>query len=440
MNELEKYARNAGMLSGKAPSLKSSEKTRYKQGQRFPYLGTETQKHTELIGELACNCFEAECQGFYEDDFYKYRDVLIRATPASNARTGEIMPDEWQSVEVISPAEMDSLMPGAYIKFGGNTWIVYKGLNLGSVIGDGIVRRCNFVINILDWYGNIVPIPASFSKMGTLSNSARITENTIIAKNYMACLMQKNELTENFAENTRFILGKTAYAMRGLNDFTREFTDDPDSIHQTTFTIERVEATDRDNLELGVADYYSFNWELRTHAQSSMTVGQEQQISVESVRNGETVSNTAEKPVSYTYSSSDTGVLTVDALGTVHAAGNGAATITVALAQNPTVKHSVSIEVAEGGESFVAFTNSPVDSINEYESCIISAALYENGAVTETPVEFTLSGPSEICYTASANGANSIRIDCFAASSRPLKIRASSGEYSAETEIMLRTG
>lgn len=435
MTDINKIAESAMLLGGVGPKRKSGTNG-YTQGMRHPYLKAEGQMYTERVGELADNVFEAQCQGFNENDFYEYEDVLIRSAPAVNAATGELMPDDWQRIYVVSPAEYDELRPGAYIKFADNTWVVYKGENIGSALGSAIVRRCNSVIHALDFYGNIQTVPMSFAKMGTLSNASHATENSIVAKNYMQCVCQLNNISRELAENSRIILGKTAYSMRGLNDFTREFTDDEGSIHLLSFTIEKSEPLEQDSIEKQCADYKSFSWELAVTANGTMRTGTSQKIKTESIRMGEKVQSSTEKPIDYIYSSSNAS-LTVDAEGTVYAAENGAATITVALAQNPTVKREISIEAAESGGTYVAFTSSPLSELAEYETAEVSAALFQNGEATDAPVRFSLSGADGKTYSAEILTDRSIRVSCYGASMNPLIIKAESGGQEAVMTVRL---
>ena len=290
MADLKSLARDSAMLDGTTPYVKTGS-SRYDEGLKKQYFADQTRLYADKVGSVASNVYEAQCQGIGDGDWYDWTNTMIRVSPAAIASTGETMPDDWKKLHIIKPLGIDTVPIGAYLKFAGNIWIVYKGRNMGSVLGDGIIRRCNSVINVLDWYGNIVPVPMSYAKMGTLGNASHASENSIVAKNYISCICQLNQYSAAFAENTRIILGKTAYSMRGLNDFTREFTDDQDSVHLLTFTIERSAPLPQDRLDLQCADYDSFRWNLTIRGKHQMTRASQQVLSVTSTRNGELVTS-----------------------------------------------------------------------------------------------------------------------------------------------------
>ena len=431
-------ARTAGTLCGGMPRGKSNRA--YNDGSlQTQYFQNETQAYTQQMGPYASNVYTAECQGLNPDKFYDWQTVQIRSIRAAQAQTGETMPDDWQRIYLINPARYTYIPQGAMLKYADNTWIVYKGKNMEAILGAAIVRRCNAVINVLDWYGNIVHVPMSYSKMGTLGNATHATENTITSKNYIACICQLNEYSRQFYENTRIILGNTAYAMRGLDDFTREFTDDPDSVHLMTFTIERVEVQPFDNVELGVADYEGFSWNLMVEYNNSMRQGMTQQLSVKSKRNNMDVESSESHPVSYSFESSDESVLTVDETGLLTAVGEGDAEITVTLDQNPNVTQTVLIHVPAAENAYVAFTSTIPAKLHESEVITLSAAWFENGQATQNTVNITFTGPEDGVFSAEQTGTNTYTLTTYHASPIPLVITASYGDYTATARVFITT-
>ena len=438
MADLQKIAKTASTMMGNTPFPGSNRYTA-DGSQQQQYFVPETQAYAAEIGFAASNVFIADCQGLNTADFYEWRKVKLRSIRAAQAQTGETMQSDWQRIYLIDPANCTYLPQGAMLKYADNTWIVYKDRNIAAIFGSAVVRRCNAVVNLLDYYGNIVHVPISYAKMGTLGNATHATENTITSKNYIACICQLNEYSKQFTENTRIILGKTAYQMRGLDDFTREFTDDPDSVHLLTFTIERTELQEYDSAEYGVADYRGFSWRLEADWRNSMKVGQTQQISVRSLRNGTEVTGTEENPIAYTYTSSDESVLTVDENGLITAVGEGTAQVTATLVQNQSKTVTVEIEVPAAEAEYVAFTTTLPQFIHEMRSVTVSAALFVNGESQNTELQFSFSGAESKAYTVANIGANTVIITAYRATSKPLVITATSGNVSAEAEIRLIT-
>lgn len=434
---LKKLARNAGMVGGCDYAPLTNE-WMHSQGLQKQYFTHPTQANAVDVGDLADNVFNTACQGVdTSKDWYEYTPIQIRSTFASSSATGELQPDDWQRIYIIHPAGLTYIPIGSYMQYANNWWIVYKPNNMGLGIGQAVVRRCNAVINVLDYYGNVISIPMSYAKMGTLGNASHATENSITAKNYISCVCQYNEQSKAFRENTRLLLGNMSYAMRGVNNFTREFTDNAESVHIITFTIELTEPLPQDDFERGVADGLAFKWQLAVTAEEGMNAGATQTIAVKSIRNGENVASTAEKPISYTFASSDENVLTVDGNGLVTAVGEGTASVTVTLAQNPGITRSVEIAVGAGGNAaYTAFTSTPVTAMHALETAEISAAWFKNGAATEEAVIFGFSGADEAAYAAEISG-NTVMLTCYGLADTPLKVTAAHGESTAEMSIEL---
>ena len=296
-------------------------------------------------------------------------------------------------------------------------------------------------INVLDYYGNIVAVPMSYAKMGTLGNASHATENSIVAKNYISCICQLNENSAAFTENTRIILGNTAYSMRGVNDFTREFTDDQDSVHLLTFTIERSAPLPQDSLELQCADYNSFRWEMNVNAPRRMARGGTGQIQVTSKRMGEVVEATTEHPITYIYQSSnplaasvnEDGVITVPSVGSA-----GKAVITVKLFQNQNITESFEIEITNSPQ--VEFTTAIPETLKAFESITIEARNY-NGPSAGIVLTLDASGPPQTAYSITRqSGRNTWVLTCYAASNMPLTLTVSDQYGNSTTaQIILTT-
>lgn len=438
MADLTQMAKTAGSLTGRA-AYPARNRTLKDGSLQTQYFSAETTAYTQEVGQYASNVFLADIQGLDPNNFYEWRKVKLRSIRAAQAQTGETMPSDWQRIYIISPANCTYVPQGAMVKYADNTWIVYKDKNIAAIFGNSVVRRCNAVINVLDWYGNIVSVPMSYAKMGTLGNATHATENTITSKNYIACICQLNEYSRAFEENTRIILGKTAYQMRGLDDFTREFTDDPDSVHLLTFTIERTELQAYDSAEYGVADYYGFNWDVSVSYNNSMLNGTTQTLVPKSIRNGETVTDSEEHPISYVYTSSDESVLTVDENGVVTAVGEGEATIDVALEQNVSKFATVTIEVPAAESDYLAWTVTMPQTLKSYSSATVSAALFIDGAPTGDEVTFTFSGPEKTAYSVYATDSNTFSLTCYYASPIPLTVTAECGGHTLTANIALTT-
>lgn len=431
-----KLAQTGALLGGRA-YRRPTNTAAYETGLRNQLFADETRAWALEVGELATDCYDTAAQGIDLDDWYKYVPIRIRVWGAAQTATGESMLDDWRNIKIIAPTYVAGIGQGAMMEFASNVWIVYKPRNVSAIFGDAVIRRCNAVVNSLDYYGNIIATPMSFARMGTQGNAPQVTENMILSKNYVSCICQLNDVSAKFTENTRFILGDAAYAMRGVNKFTRESTMDPDSVHLMTFTAERQEPLEQDNLDNQVADWYSFSWVLHTTARRSVGIGETQTLAVQSIRNGVEVESTEQNPISYLFESSDETVATVSEAGVVTPVAEGSAVITVKLAQNPSISETVAISVSETGEDSVAFTSTLPEKIPAYDDAVISAAAYSGGTATEDEVDFTFVGAAPSTYKAEKTGRNTWTITCYGGSVIPLTVIISANGKTASTTIYL---
>lgn len=406
-------------------------------GRQTPYFAFPQNRIAALYGKYATDYYAAELQGWDPDDFYAWWPVKIRCMDVTRETTGSNLSDDIKAMVVCEPEGVNYVPLGAHVAFARNTWLVTNPSNVAAIMSDVIIRRCNAVYRRLDFYGNVLECPFNIPKVMPRGAQDDYTKNMILADHYFTCAMQLNEVSATIRENTRLILGDAAYSIRGLDNFTQEFTGDFDSTHIIYFQIQREEkASVYDDMERKIADGLAFSWDISLTASVSMRQGQEQTLGAASVRNGIAVENTAENPISYLWSSSDPTVLTVDYNGTVTAVGEGTATITCALAQNPDITETVEIAVTAAEGTYVAFNGALPESLAEQESAVISASYYEDGEETDETVAFTLSGPAAEAYSADIDG-NDITVTCWERSETPLTITAACGEHTAAHTLRL---
>lgn len=188
-------------------------------------------------------------------------------------------------------------------------------------------------------------------------------------------------------------------------------------------------------MENHVAGGKTFRWEISVDGPALLDMGGTAVLAPVSRRNGETVSSTAENPVSYVYSSSDPAVLSVQSDGTVTAISTGAATVTVSLAQNPAISTSLEISV-ESGFTGVRFLRKPPVSVGAYRSFDVEAYYFENGRISGISPVWSLSGAEAGSYGYTAEG-NVLTVNSFGYSEAPLTVTASCGGYSASETVIL---
>lgn len=408
-------------------------------GRQRPYFAMPQNRMAYLYGQYADNCYAAQMQGYDPDDFYTYYPVKIRCEDVSREATGTNLSDDVKGMVVYYPEGVNYVPIGAHVEFAKNTWLVTNPANVSAILTEAIIRRCNAVYRRLDWYGNVLECPFNIPKVTPRGAQDDYTKNMILADHYFQCAMQLNEVSAAITENTRLILGDSAYSVRGLDNFTQEFTGDFDNVHIIYFQIQREEkASVYDDMERKIADGLAFSWDINVTVGVSMREGQSQTAGASSVRDGVSVENTPENPISYIWSTSDPTVFTVDADGTVTAVGEGSAVLTCTLEQNPDIKETVEIAVSAAEGSYVAFNGAVPDSLTEQESAVISASFYEDGTETAEPVSFSFSGPSADKFTADVDeDTNTVTITCWERSDIPLTMTATAGGKTATHSISL---
>lgn len=423
MADMTQTIKNGLAVGGVHPPISRNADGVYT-GRQRPYFSMPQNRMAYLYGQYADNCYAAQMQGYDPDDFYTYYPVKIRCEDVSREATGTNLSDDVKGMVVYYPEGVNYVPIGAHVEFAKNTWLVTNPANVSAILMEAIIRRCNAVYRRLDWYGNVLECPFNIPKVTPRGAQDDYTKNMILADHYFQCAMQLNEVSAAITENTRLILGDSAYSVRGLDNFTQEFTGDFDNVHILYFQIQREEkASVYDDMERKIADGLAFSWDINVTVGVSMREGQSQIARASSVRDGVSVENTEENPISYIWSTSDPSVLTVDADGNVMAVGNGSAVLKCTLEQNPDIEETVTIEVVQGSDTYVAFSGAVPDRISEQESATISAAMYEKGAATDEPITFILSGPPEDAYSYEQEG-NTLTVWCWERSETPLTVTA----------------
>lgn len=383
---------------------------------------------------FAPDMWECECEGLDGTDFFKKKKAVIRAAEMVNP-TQYLSPEEYRTLIFESP-RVDYVPKGAKVTFYGNVWLVTGTANIGSVTGNAYARRCNAIWYRRDFYGNILAEPFVITKPDTRANENKYGEYIVLAENYVNCIMQKNAFTESLRENTRIILGSSAYMVRGLNDYSEEFSEEGESTRLLYFTLYRTEPNGDDDMKNKIACGADFAAELVINGAGEMSVGGEQKFSATFLRNGEATEGDESHPITIEWVSTDKNVVSIDGAGKAVATGVGTCEIQAVLAQNMECRSSLRVTVANAATSpNLAFAGAIPQSIRQYESATLTAVYFENGAATDKKAEFTFTG-AEGRYSADVNG-NAVTITAYEISGEPLKITATCEGRSADAKINL---
>ena len=403
---------------------------------KYSKYNDEATAYYHEYAPYASNVFEAEIQGLDYNDFYKWTKVHLRSSNVINPSTGENLSTSWQSILILD-RKVDFIPIGAYVKYNNSIWIVYNPDNIASPTGNTIVIRCNTTYNTLDYYGNIVKTPMFFAKGTVLASSPYYMELSATLDGYQHVIMQLNQVTEQITNNTRIILGKSAFGMYGVSDFPEEFTGDLDSCHIFRADLRLQETVEADDLVNRVADGKYFSFVLDIGAKERMFAGDKYGFSVTARRNGDVVTSSVENPITFLWSSSDESVATVDEYGVVTAISQGSCTITCTLAQNESVASSVELSVEEREKkSWIDFATPIPSQLKAFSSIEIQAVYYENGDATTETIAYSLTGADADSYSYERIG-NVLTIQAWYPSDKPLIIWASCNGYETSASITI---
>lgn len=411
---------------------------------QYEYLNSESKTFIQEYAKYASDYVEAEVQGLNPEEPFEYTKVHLRF--ANIVKPSGAMSTNFDNYKNILMRERQYgyIRRGAKIKAMGSTWLVINPQN-ASDGGTAVIQRCDAVWNYLDYYGNVCAEPMCIDNLLKRANTPDSQRSTMITKGYFNAIVQYNEATKQLFENSRMILGSSAYILTGFSDFLREWTDVEESVNLMEFSLRYEEPNDAiDDMVNHVAGGKTFAWYIAVGGESTITVGEETELNASSTRTSgaetKTVVSTDEHPIDYIWESSDEDIAEVDAFGNVTAISEGDVTITCTLAQNEDIQQEFRMTIASvDTEPHVAFTSTYPDSISYNRSLALNAVYYENGEATEETVEWSIAGADEESYTFEVDSdyPNRAVLTCWGGSVTPAIITASYGDYSVSHTIYL---
>lgn len=398
-------------------------------GKQFEYFESPTREFIWENAKYSSNYFKAQVQGIIPGTFDTERGAYIRSMDIVEQTTGAKMPNDYQTI-YFQDTRIKGLYTGAKVKYAGNTWLAISPFNIADPMSSAVVRRCNAIWKHLDFYGNVKAEPFVFQDGRDQSTANEYLDWTVIPNWYQKCVIQLNEDTKQLAYNKRMILGSAAVEVRGISDFITDFsgTDaegnaNAEPPHAMFFDVQFQQPLEIDDMERGIAGGKAFSWVLVPSFSEEIGVSASQTITVKSVRNGEEVTDTAEHPITYLFSSSDETVLTVDADGTVTSVGEGTATVTVALSQNPDITAEVEITVtAEAPQAQFVFTPELPTKLRQMQSYSGVVSVMRGGNAVSTPIVMTMYGSTGSVDCTFDVVTNMLEITNYEASKTPLSL------------------
>lgn len=329
--------------------------------------------------------------------------------------------------------------PGSKLTTMGSVWLAINPDNISSPTANGVFRRCNAVWNHLDYYGNVVSEPIIRTNDAANADAPDAQTDQKISVGYFTIICQYNDNTRQINDNTRLILGSKAYQVTGFADFEQEFTGDYSSVRLLTFHVRVLTSNDEtDDMENHVAGGKAFSWDgfISGPGEWGTEYGYAD-YSLETTRNGESITPTTEYPYHYVWSVDDESVAEIAPIGNEWARltpiQNGTVEITATLYQNPEIvfKKTVRIEAAKDCIRFVK--TAPAAPLEPFQSVELTVYDYdESGGIDDSPpFTFTASGAAEGSYRMEQTSNNTVRVTCIRYSPTPLTVTA---EYGGKTD------
>lgn len=457
-NALLRRIKNVGLFAGTplSPSHTPGVPSPYTDHAKM-YFAKESNDFAWHNARYASNNYAAQVQGVIPGTgrFEDIRGAYIRTMDLVEQSTGTQLPNDWQSVYFHDP-RIQGLYTGAKLWFGGNTWLCTAPRAVASDTGNAVIRRCTAIWNYLDYYGNVKTEPFVWAKGPANATSNEYLDYNSIAHDYQKCAIQLNADTEQLRHNTRVVLGRSVYQMSGIVDFISDFSqlvqeDGSTKPRQTSepchimyFDLYKTEQVpELDDMEREIAGGLAFKWQILAAGNLEIQAGKTVNLGVYSLRSDADaqdvpVYSTETHPITYLYASSDESIATVDAEGNVTAVGEGVATITVTLEQNPenTADFEITVTEAETGAALALEPELPA-ALGMQRSAISRVIYTENGTEVAADIEVTAGGPAPYCYSvAYENGAVTVR--CWEGSAKPLVITISCNGLTITRQIQLR--
>lgn len=484
-----------GLLSGNIGYLSFGSNAPHIEDKRSNYYSGNTKAFYAQNLQWSDNMVVAEIQGLDYSDFYTYQKKRIRTADVVDTATGQHFISDYQTIIVEDP-NIEFLPLGAKVKFNGNTWLVVNPVNVQMTMGTAIIRRCNAVWRQRDWYGNIIEEPFCFGTgHGMTATANSKTFEMMLMDAYQHCAMQYNDTSKFVHQNLRMLIGRLAYAVRGVQNWAQEFTSELDSVHIQYFDLEAEEVLRRiDDTKNRIAGGANLAWGIGISGPSKIAVGDTQKLTAEFIRcvgakksiysanvvmstlefdadsgvlvwkqllpyydqhfnfqypNGEfwtdddnelyATEDVIAHEMTYTWSSSDESIATVDSDGNVTGVGEGDVTITATLVQNPdiTQEFNITIEQSVTGPSLEWDGVLPT-AIQQYGTGTVQAVYRVNGQIDpDANISYTATGPdSSVYYTMTESDGRAV-IQCWLECDEPVTITAECNGLSIETQVRL---
>lgn len=306
---------------------------------------------------------------------------MVRVDSVVNYNTGIQVGDDYK-IFMFTPDFPIEPFYGMKFKWGRNYWLVTNVDNLGSLVTNVEVRRCNNTLRFFDENGNKIYEPCILDQvLRFTNNNDTMTIVTGKAEQYVWC--QRNSRTVKIKPNDRFLFGVPEQRIGfrlyagGLGNSLNTITGDDNSPTLTQFYIEEYEINyQEDDIENGFASAERYEYSIDISENNTyFDIGTTATLNAVVYRGKEVVN----KNVIWT--SSDEDIISVNDK-TLTAISAGEVTLYATMEDNKNVYGSINVTVL-GSETeddiYNILINPDINYVLEGETISITANLYKNG-------------------------------------------------------------
>lgn len=152
-----------------------------------------------------------------------------------------------------------------------STYLCYDMISSVMGVAETKLIKCNNSIKIIDKTNGYIHEEPIFVGWEITSTNNQQNKDGIIENRRLVCLMQKNKYTSGVVENERFMTSTNkAFKVTQIDDTNEENYNEDFCTMYTLFIEWTPILKDRDNLELGIADYYDNQYKLKINQEKEI--------------------------------------------------------------------------------------------------------------------------------------------------------------------------
>ena len=289
---------------------------------------------------------------------YNGSPLTARVMSKGGTGTKEIM-DNFRKIVPQNISQTFNL--GDMFNFSNYDWMVINTRYIDRVTSSCIVQRCNNILKWIDKNGNIQSFPCIAETLTDKREEIKDYKMIEVEFGKFHISLPYNQITQTIYPGQRFILNNAAWRVAFVDNLTNVIN----GVGYLILIFDSDTITEKDNLLLGIADYYNHNYAINIVNGSDITIQQNSSVQLNVVV---TDNNTLVPSPTLLYSSDNTSVCTVSSGGLVTGVGIGTANVTVSFGSISTI---ITINVANNiSNSYTAViqgnNNASIGSVQNY--------------------------------------------------------------------------